>query len=172
MDNSSPSMLKATLIGGGTAGFVAAIPIVGMLNCACCALVVAGGFFAAYLYSNECKRQGSEFTSGSGAIVGLVAGMFYAVTSVIVGWIVNKLTGQSIEKIIDQIEATGQELPPEAEPLIEFLLNTSSFVLILMGFFVTLLIAAIFSTVGGLIGGAVFKVEAPPPAPPAQGTTS
>jgi hypothetical protein len=172
MDNSSPSMLKATLIGGATAGFVGAIPFVNWLNCACCALVVAGGFFAAYLYSNECKSQGSEFTSGSGAIVGLVAGMFYALTNVIVGGIISSLMGQSVEKFIDQIEAQGQELPPEAEPVIDFLLNTSSFVLIVMWFFVILLIAAIFSTIGGLIGGAVFKVQAPPPAPPAQGTTS
>ena len=89
----------------------------------------------------------------------------------IVSGIVSRLRGDSIEKMIDQIEAAGQEIPPEAEPVIDFLLNTSSFVLMVMWFFVILLIAAIFSTVGGLIGGAVFKVEAPPPAPPAQGAT-
>ena len=33
-----------------------------------------------------------------------------------------------------------------------------------------LLLAAIFSTIGGLIGGAVFKVQSPPPAPPTQQT--
>ena len=35
-----------------------------------------------------------------------------------------------------------------------------------------LLIAAVFSTIGGLIGGAMFKVEAPPPgAMPTGGMT-
>ena len=49
MTDSSPSMLKSTLIGGLSLGILAAMPVIGVLNCACCALVIAGGFLAAFL---------------------------------------------------------------------------------------------------------------------------
>ncbi len=76
MDKTAPSMLKATMIGGLTAGFVGGVPIIGAVNVCCCALVIAGGFLAAFLYSNECKSHGVEFRAGNGALVGLVAGLF------------------------------------------------------------------------------------------------
>lgn len=171
MDDRSPSMLKPTLIGGAAAGFASGVPLVGMLNCACCSLVMGGGFLAAFLYSKECKREGVEFRPGSGAIVGLVAGLFYALASVITSGLVNLVTGQSIEQMIEQAEAMGTEIPPEAEPVIEFLMESGPFLLLVMSFFVSLLIAAVFSTIGGLIGGAVFKVE-PPAAPPSPGMSA
>ena len=49
MSDSSPSMLKATVIGGSAAGFVASVPVVSLLNGCCCALVISGGFLAAFL---------------------------------------------------------------------------------------------------------------------------
>jgi len=172
MDSESPSMLKPTLIGGGVAGLIGGLPLIGALNCLCCSLVVAGGFLASYLYSKECRVQGTEFRAGSGALVGLVAGMFYALVTVIISGVVNALTGASVAQAIEQIESMGQQIPPEAEPVIEFMTNSSPILLMVMGFFLWLLIAAVFSTIGGLIGGAVFKVEPPPAgAMPSSGMT-
>jgi hypothetical protein len=161
-------MLKPTLIGGGLMGLLGAIPVVNWLNCACCALVAGGGFIAAYLYSRDCSSQGVAFKPGSGALVGLVAGLFYALSATIFGAIVTSVMGgPDVDEIIAQMEQAGA--PPEmidtAANLGE-MLTTFTGVIIL--FFITLLIAAIFSTIGGLIGGAVFKVE---PTPPPAGTT-
>jgi len=170
MDDQSPSMLKPTLIGGGLFGLLGAIPFVSMLNCACCALVMGGGFFAAYLYSKECSGQGAAFRPGSGAVVGLVAGMFYAITNAVLGWLFSQITTPpDIDEIIDQMEAA--DLPPEAiDSAVRFFeMFMSPFGVVIM-FFVLLLAGAIFSTLGGLIGGAVFKVEPAPPAPPMVST--
>ena len=165
-----PSMLKATMIGGATAGVLAALPVIQFLNCACCALVIGGGFLAAYLYSRQCSGAGVEFRPGNGALVGLVAGLFYAAANSIVSTIIQAILGGSIEDVLEQIESSGVEIPPEAEEWIEYATSGGPFLILLIGFGFPLLVAAIFSTIGGLIGGAVFKVEMTPPAPPGSTT--
>ena len=167
MDNRSPSMLKSTLIGGGLFGFLAALPLVGALNCLCCALIVGGGFLAAYLYSKECRTVGAEFRAGAGALVGLVAGLFYAVTGTVVGGILKLVLPQaSPEEVLEQLEQLPFEIPPEAlDSAAKWMEGSSGFGGLIIAFFFTLLLAAVFSTIGGLIGGAAFKVEAAPPAP-------
>jgi len=158
-------MLKSTLIGGAVAGAVAGLPVLGALNCACCALIVGGGFLASFLYSRECVGVGVPFRAGNGAIVGLVAGMFYAIAATVVSGVV-----QSIVPPPDAAEIVAQlrqfmDVPPEAEDYIHrFAGEGRSMFGMIIGFFFNLILAAIFSTVGGLIGGAVFKSEpAPPP---------
>lgn len=171
MDKQAPSMLKPTLIGGGLMGLLAALPVISAINCACCALVAGGGFIAAYLYSRECSSQGVEFRPGSGAMVGLVAGLFYALSATIFGAIVTSIFGgPDVDMIIDQMEQAGA--PPEMiDAVVNFVEMLTSFAGVIILFFINLLLAAIFSTLGGLIGGAVFKVErTPPPADTASAT--
>jgi hypothetical protein len=161
-------MLKATLIGGALFGFLGGLPLVGALNCACCALFVAGGFLAAYLQSKECSRAGVEFRAGNGAVVGLVSGLFYSIASAITSGIVSLIAPVDPEQMIEMMEQFG--VPSESIDMAARFMEGSGGILgALLGFFVTLLIAALFSTIGGLIGAAVFKVE-PPPAPPAAQT--
>ena len=167
MKSGSPSMLKATLIGGGAAGVLSSIPFVSALNCLCCSLVVGGGFFAAYLYSQSCRAQGAEFRPGTGALVGLVAAFFYAIASTIVGM----LFRPDVDEIVSNMESMGQNIPPEALEWITWfirIIGTPLGALIAFGF--SLLIGAIFSTLGGLIGGTAFKVEAAVP-PASSGAT-
>lgn len=163
MDQAAPSMFKATLIGGATAGVVASIPLVSALNCLCCSLVISGGFFAAFLYSRECGRAGAAFRPGSGAMVGLVAGLFYSVVSTIGAAVVHMVSPAGTEEAIDQVleQLEGQpNVPPETIEMIEgFMRLITTWAGLFIVFCITLLVAAIFSTVGGLIGGAVFKVE-------------
>ncbi len=167
MDNQSPSMLKSTLIGGALFGFIGGLPLIGVLNCACCALVVAGGLLASYMYSRECRQQGVEFRAGGGALVGLVAGLFYAIAHTIVDGIVKTIWPVDVEEALEMAEQFGA--PPESlEIVAKFLEGSGTFVGLIIGFFFLLLIAAIFSTIGGLIGGAVFKVT--PQAPPSEPT--
>lgn len=166
MDNSSPSMLKATLIGGAVFGLIGAIPCISAINLFCCALVIAGGFLAAYLYSGECKRYGAEFRAGNGAKIGLVAGIFYWIVNSIVQGLLRIVMGEpDLEEVLDQLESA--DVPPEildmAEQAIEVMGGASG---VIIGLGVSLILALVFSTIGGLIGGAVFKVAAPPSAPP------
>ena len=174
MDKSAPSMLKATLIGGAVAGFAASIPFVDVLNCLCCSLVIAGGFLAAFLYSKDCARAGAEFRPGSGALVGLVAGLFYALASTAGGAVRRLISPQEAQEAVDQMleQLEGKELPSEVvDSIARFVELFASWSGLFILFWLTLLIAAVFSTVGGLIGGAVFKTErrptpdglAPPP---------
>jgi hypothetical protein len=170
MDNQAPSMLKPTLIGGLIFGVVGGLPVISALNCACCSLVVAGGFLASYLYSKECRREGAEFRAGGGALIGLVAGLFYALASTVIGALVKLvMPPPDPQEIAGMMEQFGA--PPESiDMMMRFMEGGESFVGVIITFFIMLLIAAIFSTIGGLIGGAVFKVEpaAPPAEPPAE----
>jgi hypothetical protein len=179
MDN-APSMLKSAAIGGSVLGLAAGLPLVGMINCACCALVIGAGFLAAFLYSRECNAAGAEFRPGNGAVVGLVAAPFYAAVSTLLKAIFSPFSPEQFDEAIAQLEDSG--LDPEAIDMAARIMeNFSGGLGILFGLFLTLIIAAVFSTVGGLIGGAVFRVEpspppsgmtpppSPPPAPPVAG---
>ena len=163
MANSPPSMLKATLISGAVFGALGGIPLVG---CLCCAWMMGAGFLAAYLYSNQVKAEGAEFRPGNGAVIGLVAAMFYSLAATLVAAVFSSFTGPpDIDEIVEQMEQGGA--PPEVVDMVANVVEQlSSPMGILIGFFVTLLMAAALSTIGGLIGGAVFKVEGQPPTPP------
>lgn len=173
MDNRSPEMLKPTLIAGVVFGAVGALPFFNLINCACCALVVGCGFFAAYLYSAECRRQGAEFRPGMGALVGLIAGAFYAMAETLVSAVVQLTIGDIATRMVLEMMQNLPNIPPEASDQLEKFIEQSgtftAFTLV-MGFFMTLLLGAIFSTVGGLIGGAVFRVAPRSTAPPSPGT--
>jgi len=59
-----------------------------------------------------------------------------------------------------------QDMPPQALEMMEKVMSLmASWVGLLLLFGVLLFIGAIFSTLGGLIGGAVFKVEQRPDQP-------
>jgi len=169
MDNRAPSMLKPTLIGGAVFGLLGALPLISAINVCCCALILGCGFLAAYLYSGECKKLGAEFRAGGGAKVGFVAGIFYWIVNSIVQGIASIAGGQpDFDEILDQAEAQGA--PPEFLDTMERaleVLDSPTGVVIMVA--VGLVLALIFSTLGGLIGGAVFKVAAPPPASPGVG---
>jgi hypothetical protein len=166
-----PSLLKPTLIGGAVFGFLGALPCIGAINVACCALIMGGGFLAAYLYSSDCKKLGLEFRAGEGAKIGVVAGIFYWLVSSVVSGVMQIFMKTDFDQILDQMEEGG--MPPEALDTMEQVfdvLGGPMGVVIMLG--ATLVLGLIFSTIGGLIGGAVFKVAAAPPSPPGSGTVA
>jgi hypothetical protein len=173
--NQAPSMLKPALISGLAFGIAGAIPIVNWINCACCALIIGCGFFAAFLLSRDNRAAGFAFRPGNGATVGLVAGLIYGVVSGILGGLINSAVGMGDwEQVIEQIQMSGAEIDPEVlDQVSHFMESSGGLMMILIGLFFALLFGAIFGTLGGLIGGSVFKAEprapaldqAPPPPP-------
>jgi uncharacterized protein YybS (DUF2232 family) len=179
MDNQSPSMLKAALIGGAAAGVLAGLPYIGKLNLACCSLIVVGGFLAAFIQSRACKKVGAPFAVKSGALVGLLAGLVYAVVATLMtGFPILRADHEelrySFDEAITRMEEMGME-PEQVSQVAEFLENTSMsaiVAIIVICFFVLWLLSGlVFSTIGGLIGGAACKFEPTPPAPPASEST-
>ena len=169
MDRPAPSLLKPALIGGVAAGVASSVPGLQYVNCACCALVIGGGFLAAFLFSKDAAAAGVSFTAGRGAAVGVVAGLFYALTSGVVSALIVAVFGNPMAQSIAQMEEMGTEIPPEAAQFVESLAEAGP---LLVGTFsagVGLLIGCLFCTIGGVIGGAAFKFEPPPPASPMQG---
>ncbi len=171
MDQRTPDLLRPTLTAGVIFGAAAAIPFLNFINCACCALIVGCGFFASRLYSGQCRRDGVSFSPGTGAMVGLVAGAFYAMTDSLLETAVRMAIGDPASRVLLSLLESLPSLPAENRDTIEQMLRQSaeasptlgSFV---MGFFVMVLVAAIFSTIGGLIGGAVYRYSPPPPSAP------
>lgn len=175
--NQAPSMLKPALISGVAFGIAGSIPIINWINCACCALIIGAGVFAAFLYSKECRTAGVAFGPGNGATVGLIAGLIYGVVSGFVGGAINAAFGMGDwRQAIEQIQASGAEIDPATlEQISNFMESSGGAMMFLIGLFFALLFGAIFGVIGGLIGGSVFKVEPPqpgtytqtPPPPPA-----
>ncbi len=158
-----PAILKPTLIGGAVFGLLGAVPILNFINCACCALIMGAGFLASYLYSVECGKAGLAFRAGEGAKLGIVAGLFYAVvTSILQGLLAIAMGQPDLSQMLDQMESGGApaEWIDMLEPVLEVMSGPMG---VVIGFGFILILAVLFSTVGGLIGGAVFKLEAKPP---------
>lgn len=173
MDN-RPGMLMPAMIGGFVFGTLAGVPFIG---CLCCALMAGAGFLAAFLYSKKCSAAGVEFRAGQGALVGLTSAPFYAVAAAFVSSLFRLAMPTSPEDIDRMVEGFEQaDLPPETVESITKVVEAlsgggSGFVISLL---FSLIVGAIFATLGGLLGGSVFKVApapmqppgAPPPPPP------
>lgn len=166
MDSRQPDLLKPTLIAGLVFGVAAAIPLVQFLNVCCCALVWGCGFFAAYLYAQSSRAAGVAFRPGNGALVGLVAGAFYAITVTIVSALVSLVFGPAIVGAVSRFVENLPEVPPFVLEMLDQARENAGKLLplqMILGFLLWVLVGAVFSTLGGLLGGAVFKHEPPPP---------
>ena len=165
MNGQSPSMLKPALISGAAFGIAGAIPVLNWINCACCALIIACGFVAAWLHSRQSKAAGFGFTVGNGALVGLGSGVVYGIVTGIVSAVLSTVLGVGDwDDIVEQLEGVGTMDPTVLDQVNRFMESTGPSVLALAGIFFSIVFGVIFATVGGLIAGAVFK--APPAAVP------
>lgn len=165
MNGQAPSMLKPALISGVAFGIAGAIPVLNWINCACCALIIACGFVAAWLHSRQSKAAGVGFTVGNGAVVGLGSGAVYGIVTGIVSAVLSAVLGVGEwDDIVEQLEGVGTMDPTVLDQVNRFMESTGPSVLALAGIFFSIVFGVIFATVGGLIAGAVFK--APPAAVP------
>jgi hypothetical protein len=160
-------MLKPALIGGVLLGVLSALPAISAVNCLCCAWVIAGGVLAANLYV---KSSPLPVALGTGALVGLLAGVIGAVVDTIFSIPLHiLLTGMGFG--VGQLRQAVQELPmaPEARETVLNLLRGGGGVgvafVILSGIF-KLFIYSIMATLGGTLGVALFEKRKPDIMPP------
>lgn len=151
MDNPK---FKSALMGGGVLGVVAALPYVAYLNTVCCALYVGGGVLAVYFYSRE-QAPLPKAPYGDGAIVGLLAGVIGGIVTTFVGAIFVALgLTPDVTDFLRQVDQMGAELPGWLSDLVA---DEGVSAAILGGQLVmNVIFFAIFATIGGLVGVAIF----------------
>jgi hypothetical protein len=160
------SKLQPALLGGLVLGLLSALPIVNMGNACCCLWVIAGGVTAAYLLQNS---QAASITAGDGAAVGFLAGVVGAIVWQALAIPVTILMGPLQARMLERLLSTG-ELPDNMRQVFESLQQNAGFSIarFVLGSVFTLFVSVIFSTVGGLLGAALFRKNLPPaqPLPP------
>lgn len=160
MENKAPSMFLPAVIAGGSLGFVSGIPI---SNCACCLWAAGAGVLAAFLYSKNCRQAGAAFDTGKGGVIGLLTGAIFGVVGAVVNSVFSLATGGlDLESMREAIDANPMINDPEAAAqAMEIFESVGPMLIILVLALIWIVLGVIFSALGGLIGGAVFKVEAP-----------
>jgi hypothetical protein len=145
------NLLVASAIGALVTTVVVSIPVVNLLVCVVCLPLWGGPLLATWIY----KRQNGSMPMNHAIMVGVVAGLFAAVLSFLVGLVIGPASTAALTNLIQQYAPAGSApiAPVPTTPGIGSL-------------FFSLLFDAIFGLIGGLIGGAVFKDKVTPPAPP------
>ncbi len=176
MNTQNPSKLAPVLIGGVFIGVTSALPILKYLNCACCGLVIAGGVLAAYCYLRDYPAQLPRVTYGEGAWLGLqtglVGGFVWTLVAVPLQYIKIRL-GLEIAEWVQLGEALSDpEIPPMVRDLVLWLLEQGVLTAGVLLFSVILyfVISALFATLGGILGVAIFQktTTRPPTSMPVQ----
>ena len=151
--------LKAALIGGCVAGFLSVIPIVNWLNIICCLWVLVGGVVAVYILNTSAP---GPVTYGDGAMVGMLAGLIGGVLSGVIKLLLN-IAGFGAGMVA--LEQLADRFPQFEEYLGMARTATVGAGMMIVGLFFTIIIFAIFGTLGGVIGTAIFvKKKKEPPA--------
>lgn len=165
--------LQPALIGGVVLGLLSAIPFVNILNVCCCAWAIIGGALAAFMYV---KSSPTQVRIGEGAGLGAISGVIGSFINWIVGIPLSFLVSNTVYGILVKIMASVD--PRQAEEMrrqfeqAQNLPFTAQIPSILLGAVISLALLTIFSTLGGIIGVAIFEKRKDgdvPPAPPAFG---
>jgi Family of unknown function (DUF5518) len=156
---------QPALIGGLVMGVLSALPLVNALNLCCCLWVVSGGLVAAYLFQ---QNHSMPMTAGDGALAGFLAGIAGAVILVIVSIPINMLVAPMERAVLQRVLTMSGNMPPEMRQMLENLGQPRTdigflgqMIVRLIGFFFFLIVGSVFSTLGGLLGAALFRKSLP-----------
>jgi uncharacterized membrane protein YeaQ/YmgE (transglycosylase-associated protein family) len=150
-------MLQPAFWGGLFIGVLSALPLVKFGNVCCCLWVVAGGVLASWLAQSN---QPQSLRAADGALLGLMAGVIGAVIATPIGILFSDWERNMMLRFMESADA---EIPGEFREMLEN--SAAGAVGHIVGFVINLVLFAIFGLLGGLLGAAVFKKNAPPPPP-------
>jgi hypothetical protein len=133
----------ASLSGAVLTTLVSNLPIIGLVNCLLCAGFWGSAIFAVWLY----RRQSGTLTVGQGVKIGALTGLCAGVLGFLLGFI--GLAGAAgLSTVFNSV------LPADAtQGMNSVMASWGSIVFNLIG----ALFNIIFGTVGGFIGGSIFK---------------
>jgi hypothetical protein len=154
------SKFQPALYGGLVLGVLSALPFINIVNVCCCLWVIAGGALAAFVLQNN---QPMPITAGDGAGVGLLAGIIGAIVYEVIAIPISLAMGPVQSRILQRVLENARDIPENLRPLIESAGRPSGAGLVIMfvGFLFMLVVCMAFSTIGGLIGAALFKKKMP-----------
>lgn len=145
------SRSQAILIGGTFTGVLSALPIVSVANC-CCVWLIGGGAITAYLLQ---QGQTEPISLADASVGGCLAGVFGAFVSAVVSVPIQLVT-QPLQRQMADFLRGNSDVPPEVVEMVEQL-SGAGVAAVLFGFVVMLVLGMVFSTLGGLLGGIVFR---------------
>ncbi len=140
------NLVIASLIGAVLTVFFSTVPILSCTNCLLCAPYWASAIFAVWIY----RRLTGTLTLGQGVLIGLVAGMLAG----LVGFVLNIIGLANSTEVLKSVQSY---IPSDAN--IDIPMKTSVNFSCGIGF------EFIFSVIGGLIGGALFRTDKGIPTP-------
>jgi hypothetical protein len=147
-------------------GVLSALPLIGPIGNACCCLwVISGGLVAAYLLQ---QNQPAPIAPGDGALVGLLAGLIGALVHTIVSIPIDLILGPMERAMAERFMEMAGSMPPEIRDVWDRFGRgggqAAAFMVAgyILGLMLWLFAGAIFSTLGGLLGAALFKKKTPP----------
>jgi hypothetical protein len=153
--------LQPALLGGAFIGVLSALPIINMGNCCCCLWVLGGGVLAVYLRQQNTRGQ---VEASEGALIGLMAGFIGGVIGAVLAIPIQMLMGPLQAEWMSRILESNQDMPPEAREMMQRIVAGGA--LQVASAIMNVIVSTIFGMLGGLLGVAIFKRNAPPPPPP------
>jgi len=145
-------------------GVLSALPFVSAANLCCCLWVVGGGLVAAFVLQ---QNESASITPADGALVGLFAGLLGAVIQVLVSIPITFVVAPMERALLQRVVDMAGTMPEEMREMVEQYSRggqSIAFTIVAraVAFMFWLCVGAVFSTVGGLIGAAVFRKQTPP----------
>ena len=151
---------QPVLLGGLFIGVLSALPVINAGNCCCCLWVVAGGVLAVYLRQQNYQGQ---INAAEGALVGLLAGLVGGIIGSVLSIPIQMMLGPLQQEWMSRILANNQDFPPEARDMMERMMAGGALRAVSM--LINIVFSVAFGMIGGLLGVAIFKKNAPPQPP-------
>jgi len=168
MNQTQPDKTVPVLAGGAFLGILSALPVLNLLNCFCCMLVLGGGGLAVFLYLRDYPSNLVPPTYGDGALLGALSGIVGAVVYTIVEipltFIQNRIGLGYEEEISEWLGNLSPEIGAAVESSLQDGLSPA---LIVLSFLICLVVFTLFAAIGGVLGIAIFKRNPPGQYPPA-----
>jgi hypothetical protein len=152
--------LQPAFFGGLFIGVLSALPFVNMGNCCCCLWAISGGVLATYLRQQNSRYQ---VTAAEGALVGLMAGAIGGVIYVVLSLALMPILGPMQQQLVEGMMRGQGDVPPEIRDMFENMGSMTAMAGVMHVF--SAIIYTVFGLLGGLLGVALFKKDAPPPPP-------
>ncbi len=164
--------MRAGLLAGGLLGVVLVLitvvsslsPALGVLGCCACLMPIGAGIFAVNKYVGQSP---TPVQIGDGAILGGIAGAVGGLINLVIGAPLSYLiNAAAIQAQMEQMKSAGINIP------------VTGFALAIVSGSIGVVVYALLSAMGGLIGVAMFEKRKdgagtpPPPPPPNFGGTT